>query len=63
MSFRHKIELYHDGKIVEVRTVWSTDLEDELDKVEKQGYTYGFTKKEVEKTKQQYERMLKNIIS
>lgn len=61
-SFKYNIELYHNGDFVEVRQVWIDELDDEIDKLEEQGYTYCYTKDEVEKIKKRYEKMLKNII-
>ena len=61
-SFKYDIELYHDGNLVEVLKVWAIELNDEINRLEEQGYTYGFTKEEVEKEKKHYEKMLENII-
>lgn len=61
-SFKYEIVSYHDGYIVNFNEVWLTELNDEIDKLEEQGYTYGFTQKEVDEAKERYERMLENII-
>ena len=61
-SFKYAIKLYHDAKLINTREVWLSELYDEVDKLEEQGYTYGFTKDEVEKARLQYEAKLKNII-
>lgn len=61
-SFIYAIALYHDGEIVEYYKVCQNELDDEIDKIEEQGYTYGFTKEEVQEAKERYEKMLKNII-
>lgn len=62
-SFRYNIELYHDGKFIKVYKVWFGDeLDNEIDRLEEQGYTYGFTEEEVEEARCRYERLLKNKI-
>ena len=61
-GFKYKITLYHDGKVVDKRYVWIDDLEDEVDKLEAQGYTFGYTKEEVERARKLYEDKLNNII-
>lgn len=61
-TWKYEIDIYHDGKLVENRSVWIDELDDEVDKLEEQGYTYGYTKKEVEEAKQKYESILENLI-
>ena len=61
-SFRYNIELYHDGKFIELRKVWLDELDNEIDNLKEQGYTYGYTKDKVEEAKKRYTEMLKNII-
>ena len=61
-GFKYRITLYHDGKFVEKRDVWLDDLEDEIDKLEARGYTFGYTKEEVEFARKLYESKLSNII-
>lgn len=59
---RYEIVLYHDGNMVNFYKVWLNELDDEVDKLKEQGYSYGFTQKEVDEAKERYERMLENII-
>ena len=61
-GFKYVIKLYQDGKIINSYEVWVDEVEDEREKLEEQGYTYGYTSKEVEEIKEIYERMLANII-
>ena len=61
-GFKYVIQLYRDGQLVESYKVYSIDLDDEIDKLESQGYVYGYTEDEVNKAKERYERMLNNII-
>lgn len=56
------IRLYCDGWLVKSYKVWVDELEDEIDKIEKQGYVLGCTEYEVEMARKQYEDMLDNII-
>ena len=54
--------IYHDGELVETKKVWYDEFCDEIDKLESDGYTYGYTKEAVEDAKRQYEHMLENMI-
>ena len=56
------IRLYCDGWVVKTYKVWLDELDDEIDKLEGQGYVYGYTEQEVNEVKEQYETMLDNII-
>lgn len=62
LGFKYMIQLYCDGQLVESYKVYSIDMNDEIEKLEEQGYSYGFTEEEVNKAKERYERMLNNII-
>lgn len=61
-NFIYMIELYHDGKLVEQHKVWLSDTAKEESRLEAQGYTYGYTKEEVEEARQRYEEIFKNRI-
>ena len=61
-TFKRRIFLYHDGELVEKRDVWIDELEGETDKLEAQGYSYGYTKEEVEYARELYESKLSRII-
>lgn len=54
--------IYHDGELVETKEVWIDEFSDEKDRLDDEGYTYGFTKAEIEEAKQRYETMLKNML-
>lgn len=54
--------IYHDGKFVERKELWIDDFLDEQERLEDEGYTYGFLDGEVEEAKQRYEHMLANMI-
>ena len=60
----YNITLYHDGKIFKSYKVYKSNDEafEEVERLKEIGYTYGFTKKEVEKQREKYERMLDNIV-
>lgn len=59
---RNLLHLYHDGKCVETKKIWIDEVIDEQERLEKDGYTYGYLDSEVEKEKQRYEHMMKNVI-
>ena len=62
-GLRVYINLYHDGKLVESKKVWQGDeAMDELDRLEEEGYTYGYTEEEIADEKKRYEYMLENMI-
>ena len=55
--------LYHDGHFVGNNVVWQGDeTEDERERLEADGYTYGYLDVEVKEAKQRYEHMLENMI-
>lgn len=64
VGFKKYVYLYHDGELVDTLSVWEgDDLETLREYIERnRGYTFGYTKKEVEKAKIKYEKMLHNII-
>lgn len=49
-SFLYNIELYNDGVYDCTHRVWLDELDTELDFLESEGYTRGFTKSEVGET-------------
>ena len=54
--------LYQDGKLTNVYPVYEDEEDIEIAKLEKQGYTYGYTEREVRRAKESYEYKLKRII-
>ena len=48
-SFKYYISVYHDGEYIGSYEVWLDKLDEEVNKLENQGYVRGFSKKEVEK--------------
>ena len=56
------IQIYHDGQLVEEKTLFQDEVSDYVEELEQQGYTKGYTKLEVEQSKQIYENQLANII-
>lgn len=61
-SFKYYILVYHDGEYVMYYEVWMDKLDEEVNKLENQGYMRGFSKKEVENAYRQYEFMKENVI-
>ena len=62
IGFKWIIQLYHDGKLVEFYKVYVDEVESIEESLLAKGYTYGYTKQEIEKVKKRYEEMLENII-
>ena len=56
------IRIYHDGQLVEEKTLFQDEAGDYIEELEQQGYTKGYTKQEVEESKRIYENQLQNII-
>lgn len=61
-SFEVNVFTYHDGILIDMRTIYQDELEDMICKLHDEGYTYGFTERELNSEKNQYERMLANVI-
>lgn len=62
IGFKWLLELYNDGKLIETRKLYVYELEETEEKLLTQGYTYGYTEKEIAEAKEKYEEMLNNII-
>ena len=56
------IQIYHDGQLVEEKALTQDKAGDYIEELEQQGYTKGYTKQEVEGSKQIYINQLQNII-
>ena len=56
------IQIYHDGQLVEEKILIQDEVGDYIEGLEQQGYTKGYTKQEVEESRQIYENQLANII-
>ena len=59
---KKRLYIYHDGELVERKELWIDDILDEQERLESEGYKYGFLDGEVEEAKQRYEHMLENMI-
>lgn len=46
---RKLLHIYHDGKCIETKKLWIDDALDEIEKLENEGYAYGYLSGEVEK--------------
>ena len=62
IGFKHIIQLYHDGELAKAYKIYTDELDDEIEKLEAQGYRLGYTKEEVKVAKERYAVMLKNVI-
>lgn len=54
--------IYENGKLIKTITVDKTNYDKEIEKLENNGYKYGYSKEEVELVKLDYEYKLQNII-
>ena len=61
-SFRVLFKTYQDGKLINIYPVYEDEAEAEVNKLEEQGYTYGYTEKQVQRAKESYEYKLERII-
>ena len=59
---KKRLYIYHDGELVERKELWIDDMLDEQERLEAEGYKYGFLDGEVKEAKQRYEHMLENMI-
>ena len=58
----YEVVLYHDGEKVVVERVSLLKRDKYIEELERQGYTQGYTKDDVEKARQRYEYMYENRI-
>lgn len=56
--FRYWVTTYHDGVAIRRDKIWVDDYADYADKLEEEGYERAYTKEEVQKAKEEYERLL-----
>lgn len=61
-AFKRKLSTYHDGKLIESKSYYIDELDDEIDKLEANGYVYGYTEEEIKKAERRYKIMLKHKI-
>ena len=61
--YRYDLHVYHDGEEVSVNVYDTLVIDDEIDKLESQGYTKGYTKTEIRCAKETYEKYKNNAIS
>lgn len=61
-GFQYIVRLYCDGWLVKSYKIYLDELDDEVEKIENEGYAYGYTEDELDKAREQYERILDNVI-
>lgn len=59
---RTRIDIYHDGIKIGNKTFWDDEADAQIEHLEKQGYTLGFTRDEIEKAERQLENSKNNLI-
>ena len=62
VGFQYIIEIFNDGKRVSVKKVWGDELNEETSLLEALGYTYGYTREEVDDARLRYKHKLYNQI-
>lgn len=62
LFYRSTIRTYHDGKHIETYYKYNDEAEILIKKLEAEGYTFAFTKEEVDKIKEQYEYMIDKVL-
>ena len=59
---KSRLYIYDNGFLIESKSLYNDEIENMIDRLEAEGYVYGYTKKEVENAKKRYEHMLENMI-
>ena len=60
--FKRIITAYHDGELISSETMWVDDADEYADRLEEEGYVYGYTQYEVDEARRFYEDKLANLI-
>lgn len=61
-EFKRTLNVYHDGNLIESKSYYLDEIDNEINKLESDGYIYGYTQEEIATAKRHYERMLRNMI-
>ena len=57
------VKTYHDGKIEETKLLWLNEVDEYIEQLEKDGYTFGYTQEQVNQARQDYEYKRANMIN
>ena len=63
MGLKTRIIIYEDGEIVKDYAVYDDEVNAECDRLEEQGYTFGYTEAQVRAARKGYEYKLARMIS
>lgn len=61
-QFKRTVEVYHDGELISSERLWIDEADKYTDLLERDGYIRGYSQKEVDEVKRQYEEKLDNLI-
>ena len=62
IGLQYLIRLYCNGWVTKSYKVYADEIDDELARLESEGYSHGYTPEEVNVAREEYEIKLKNII-
>ena len=57
------VKTYHDGKIEVTKLLWLDEVNEYIEQLEKDGYTFGYTQEQVNQARQDYEYKRANMIN
>ena len=61
-AFRTRIDIYHDGTKISTEIFWDDEADAQVEHLEEQGYTRGFTRAEVESAEKFFKNLQDNCI-
>ena len=61
--FKQNIYIYHDGELIETKTIPFTESENTISQLESDGYKLGYTQDEINEEKKRFNHMKNNMIS
>ena len=59
---RRRIDVYHDGAKIASEIFWDEEADAQIARLEKQGYTLGYTRNEIEKAERELKNSKDNLI-
>lgn len=62
VGLKTRIRTYQDGQLIRDYSIYDDEVNDEVDKLENEGYTFGYLPKVVNEAKREYEYKLSKMI-
>lgn len=62
VGLKTRIRTYQDGQLIRDYSIYYDEVNDEVDKLENEGYTFGYLPKVVNEAKREYEYKLSKMI-